>query len=750
MLVLAEDARGCIHTAAAGRSLPVTDRAVPSPLVNLRIPAALGGSPPVAIVADTKAIRPWVEQQPESAFESAAGGHWVLLGVYAGVVAVLLIVGLGFLMSHQSVFALAYVFYLLTLQIYQLQALGLGPAWVPFWPGPEHARVMQALAIALVVPGIGSVVLAFLQPHRRLRLGIVAGIALTSIGFLSAAWTSWGYRLGALTLALLAVLVLVLLVRRLLEPAAAEATRTSPAAFRWFAAGLAASILGGGLQATSIVAETVAIPGAFSTAFAVGNLVESLCWLMALALHFRAQHQRDRNRLWTAAYHDAVTGLYNRPWLRGHIATAIRQAERQPAAQQQLLLLDLDNFRDVNATCGHAGGDAVLRAVGKALALLLEPGEVLGRFGDDELLLLLRPGQDACVAEGRAASILTKLGEPLRCGNRELRLRGSIGIVAIHGGYARVDDVIADAALAQETARRRGGHRAVRFDPALRHALATRERADRELRAALNAPLGAGGFLLHYRPVIALDDGRPLAFEVLPNWQHPRRGLVPAGQFIPQAAESGLIRSLGYRVLRLACAQLGAWQRQDAWYRGEYLSIALCAEQFGDDQLLVEIKRALDDYGIDPSALRFELPSAALATETPELAAWRERLTGQQIMLCLGGLGGRQAPLAALADLAFDSIKLDASLAAGVGGQGRAQSLIQAGVALGAQFSCLVIATGIDSPLQADAFKHLDCPYGQGNYLAPAMDAEALGRWMALWRNQCPPDDAPRSHTRLH
>ncbi|MCG6940396.1 MAG: EAL domain-containing protein [Thiohalocapsa sp.] len=735
LLVLAEDARGCVHAGLSGRALPMGERTVASPLANTRVPAALGDTPPVAVVADAKAVREWIEYAPESRFRTLSARQWTQLGAYTGMLAVLLLVGLGFVAWQRNAFALAYVVYLLTLQFYQLQALGLGPAWIPFWP--THTRMMQALAVALVVPGITGVVLTFLRPRRGLTLTIAAGVALASAAFLSSAWTTWSYRLGAAVLAVLAVLVLSLLARRL---------RDADAALRWFAAGLGASMLGGGLQATSIAVDSVALPGVVSVAFPIGNLVESICWLIALTLKFRAEQAEDRRQLWWTAYHDPVTGLHNRHWLREELDRTLSKAERQPGIQRQVLLLDLDDFRQVNVCCGHAGGDAILRDVGAALQRVLEPGESIGRFGGDEFLVMLRAGQEPCAAEGRASSILAKLAEPMRCGARELRLKASIGIVTLNARYARVDDIIADAGLAQDAARQRGGNRAVRFEASMRSEQQAHERLRRELVRSLRAEQ----FLLHYQPVVALDTGRPLGCEALLRWQHPTRGLLPAAQFVPYAVAGGLIRELGYRVIHLACRQLCEWQQHQTWYQGEYLSINLSVSQLGDERLLAEVRRAMDKYGIDPSALRFEIPEAALTNDHPHISAWRERLLGQQLLVCLDGFGAGRTPVAPLADLSFDTIKLDRTLAAGVTHQGRAQALVQAGVSLGRHFSSLVVATGIQTREQLEAFKQLGCGYGQGDYLAPAMSAADVNAWVGLFQSERPMGSMSLSDSRLH
>ncbi len=737
LLVLAQGADDCIQASGAGRLLPPRERAIASPFANARIPAALGATPPVAIVADTKSIRPWVRLRPEGDFQAAAAWHWTLLGGYTGVLAVLLLVGIGFVVWQRSAFALAYVIYLAALQFYQLQALGLGPAGLPFWPGPEQARLMQGLAVTLVMSGSAGVVLTFLALRKPLLFALAGGVVLSAVAFLASAWTTWGYRVGSFLLAVVASLLLVLLLRRLRHP---------DPALRWFAAGLGASMIGGSLQAASVIVDNADLPGLLAVAFPLGNLVECLCWLVALTLTFRAEHRHDQHRLLAAAHHDPVTGLYNRQWLRERITQALTEAARRPAAQRQLLLLDLDGFEAVNQRCGHAGGDAVLAQVGTALQQLLEPGEAAARFNGDAFVLLLRPGQDPCAAEGRASSLLTKLAEPIDCGGRALSLRASIGIVTLHAGYRRVDDVIADAGLAQDIARRQGGHRAQRFEAYMRRSHQTQER----LRDELASGLKDEQFLLHFQPVVSLETGRPLMFEALLRWQHPTRGLLPAAQFIGVAAASGLIRPLGYQVVRLACAQLRAWQRQGTWYTGEAVSINLCAEQLGDERLITEIRRALDEHGLDPSALRLEIPEAAVAAETPEVRAWRARLLGQNLLLCLDDLGTGRTPLIPLADLAFDSLKLNATLAAGVAHQGRAQRLVQAGLALGTQFSCLVIAKGIESREQLQCFQRLGCAYGQGNYLAPAMPAADLSDWVQLWHIGTPRDAIDWSDSRLH
>jgi EAL domain-containing protein (putative c-di-GMP-specific phosphodiesterase class I) len=164
----------------------------------------------------------------------------------------------------------------------------------------------------------------------------------------------------------------------------------------------------------------------------------------------------------------------------------------------------------------------------------------------------------------------------------------------------------------------------------------------------------------------------------------------------------------------------------------------------------MEIRRAIDAQGIDPSALRFEIPEAALADQRPHVSAWRERMLGQQLLLILDGFGAGLSPVTPLADLSFDTIKLDRALAAGVMHQGRAQGLVQAGIAVSRQFSSLLVATGIETREQLDAYKRLGCGYGQGDYLAPAMSATDLIAWINLYQSERPMGAISLSEPRVH
>jgi GGDEF domain-containing protein len=342
----------------------------------------------------------------------------------------------------------------------------------------------------------------------------------------------------------MAVLVLLLLAQQL---------RQKDWALRWFAAGLGASMLGGGLQAASVVGAD--LPAILSVAFPVGNLVESLCWLVAVTLRFREQHLANEQELRRIAYEDPVTGLQNRRRLRERVEAALVRLQREPAAQQQLLLLDLDGFERVNERCGHAGGDTVLRTLGERLTEVLERGELLGRFGGDEFLLLLRPRRDATDAR-RPAPAASSPSWPSRwrCSGHASSLCAQASAWSrIHAGYVSGrTPSSAMPELALETAQRRGGQPCGALRPVdARCKQQARERLRRELARgaagrALPAALSTGAGARHRAPAglrgaaaLAPPDTRPAAGGAVHHRRRRHRGSSASWATASSASPAG-------------------------------------------------------------------------------------------------------------------------------------------------------------------------------------------------------------------
>ncbi len=281
-IVVATDVNGCPWLSISGRGLPFTHRDIVSPFPYARLPALPDGAEITAVVQDYKAIRPWIMLADEVSFARDNSVLWVGLGAYSGILLMMIIVAVGFDAYAGSRVALAYAFYCVALQAWLVQNFGIGSAFVPFWPGPQYFPTLQAISVAGVVLGIGFAVLEFLQLRGRARAAIGGGVLLSALCFLVSAWHAAGYRAGAAVLSVLALATVVLLVRRVF---------TGDASIRLFTLGLAATMVGGGVQAFSVIGSGVAVNRLAAFAFPIGSLLQAAFWLAALIIRLRAEHR---------------------------------------------------------------------------------------------------------------------------------------------------------------------------------------------------------------------------------------------------------------------------------------------------------------------------------------------------------------------------------------------------------------------------------------------------------------------------
>ena len=726
LIVLSQDDRGCVHVGESGRLLAFSARGIPSPLPNSEIPAELGTTPPVAILEDAKTLRPWIGLAQTKTFQDRSGVLWVLLGVYAGLLSMLLLVGLGLALWQRDRLAWAYVFYVATFQVYQLQSFGLGPAWLPFWPGPEQANLMQALSIALLVTGIGAIVTAFVQPTGWWRRSLLLALTLTAVGPLIALWLPVAYRVGGLVSIVLIVLILILLIQRL---------RDGEPATRWFALGIAAMLIGAGIRSIAVNAPGAGMGVLVGFAFPVGNLLESTCWLIALAMRYSSERGAMLKQLRYDAIHDPLTGTYNRAYLRRDIQTALNLVRASPRRRFGLLFLDLDGFKRINDSLGHAMGDCVLAEVARTLIGLDLNGRAIGRFGGDEFLILM--GRDAhwSVTIGSASALVERFKEPLRVDGQLVPVRASIGVVAITPAHVDVDQVIRDADTALYVAKRDGGGRYKVFEPDMRVADAKRA----QLRLGLRDALERDQIEVHYQPIFDLGSLRPVGFEALMRWRHPKHGLLLPEVFLPLADEIGVLADLGGRVIDRVLAQINDWQQAGLWKAGEYVSINVASAQLVDALLVTQLTRALERWPVDPTSVRLEIDEAILSAHRELALQVLPQLAGRNLLVSVDNFGTGQSGLTLLCEIEPAVIKIDVSVIEGVANLVKAQNLARGIVALGNELGCMVVAEGIETDQQLNTLASMGCEYGQGFKLSAPMPANEVAAWVALWQ-----DDASR------
>jgi diguanylate cyclase (GGDEF)-like protein/PAS domain S-box-containing protein len=420
-------------------------------------------------------------------------------------------------------------------------------------------------------------------------------------------------------------------------------------------------------------------------------------------------------RLAHQAYHDALTGLPN----RALVLERLRTANDGTA----VLYLDLDEFKTVNDSLGHVAGDELLLGVAARLRELAGPGDEVARLGGDEFVVVAAC-DDAERAAGLAARAIDALGAPFLLEGKDVRVGVSVGIAM---GPGEASALLRDADTALNAAKARGKQRFAFFEPAMQEAALTRL----ALRAELQRALERDELLLHFQPTLELASGRMAGVEALVRWQHPERGLVAPGEFIPLAEETGLIVPLGRWVLREACRQIRAWPEPGTPLR---LGVNVSARQLVDPGFLGDVAGALDGSGLDPRQLVLEVTETVLAHNT-ELAVERlAALRARGILIALDDFGTGYSSLVYLQQFPLDVLKIDRCFVAEVDQGPRSATFAKVIVDLAAALGLRTVAEGIEREGQARVLRDLGCVVGQGFHFGRPMEPQAIAALLELER----------------
>lgn len=429
----------------------------------------------------------------------------------------------------------------------------------------------------------------------------------------------------------------------------------------------------------------------------------------------RALEERLRHQ----AHHDALTGFANRTRFLEGVGAALARG------RAAVLFLDLDRFKVVNDSLGHAVGDQLLVAVAARLRDCAESGDLLARLGGDEFTLLLAPGSGLDAARRRAERVLAALAAPLPIDGHAVVVTTSVGIAFGEAGW-RATDLLRDADVAMYQAKRAGKARYVIYDGSMRAAAVMRLALESDLRRALER----GELRVYYQPKVALATGRIAGVEALVRWQHPTRGLLAPGTFIPLAEETGLILPLGHQVLEAACAQLVVWRaRYPA--SGLLLSVNVSAQQFQRGDLAAEVAGILRDSGLAPGALKLELTESVLMEDAAATGRAIRALRELGVHLMLDDFGTGYSSLAYLKRLPLDALKIDRSFVAGLGTDPEDAVIIRAVVSLARALDLLVVAEGVETAAHAATLRALGCDLGQGMHFAAPLPPDALEALLA-------------------
>jgi diguanylate cyclase (GGDEF)-like protein len=427
------------------------------------------------------------------------------------------------------------------------------------------------------------------------------------------------------------------------------------------------------------------------------------------------------------AMEDALTKLPNRARFHQRLLGALTQAARD-ATQVAVLYIDLDNFKWINDSLGHAIGDRVLLAAADRLRRTIRTQDVAARLGGDEFAVLLQSRVDVEVATEIARRVIDRMREPLRLSNPEVRVTPSIGIVLSDPdrGPDQAEDLLRHADAAMYQAKAGGKARFAVFE----ETMDTSATLPLELGARLERAFENEEFVIYYQPIVDLATGRTVEVEALIRWQHPQRGLLLPAQFIPLAEQSGLIVSIGRWVLEGACRQVSSWQRAHPALASLVVSVNLAARHAQEPTLAQEISQVLDDAELDPRSLRLELTETVAIDDHPNVLATLREIARRGVRLAIDDFGTGYASLRYLRRFPADVVKIDRSFVDGMVTDPDDTAIVKSVVALAGALQRETVAEGIETADQLAALRALGCERGQGFYFARPMSAASFERWL--------------------
>jgi diguanylate cyclase (GGDEF)-like protein/PAS domain S-box-containing protein len=423
------------------------------------------------------------------------------------------------------------------------------------------------------------------------------------------------------------------------------------------------------------------------------------------------------------AQHDSVTDLPNRTLLKDRLTQAIASACRH---QQELavLFLDLDRFKYINDSLGHAIGDRVLQSVAQRLRACVRASDTVSRQGGDEFVILLSQlthAQDAAVS---ANKILVALAMPHRIDQHELHLTASIGIVTYPDDGTDAETLMKHADFAMYHAKDAGRNNYQFFELDMTERAGERQSLENGLHHALERR----EFELYYQPKMNLATGAVIGVEALIRWRHPERGLVSPAQFIPIAEECGFIVPIGRWALREACRQGRAWQ--DAGLAPVRIAVNISAVELRARDFVAGVRTILTETGLDPRCLELELTETFLMQDSKSTVAVLQALKAMGLHLALDDFGTGYSSLSYLKRFPIDTLKIDQSFVRDVTTDADDASIVSAVISMGKSLHMQVVAEGVETRAQLEFLRELSCPEGQGYYFSPPVVAAKFAQLM--------------------
>ena len=437
---------------------------------------------------------------------------------------------------------------------------------------------------------------------------------------------------------------------------------------------------------------------------------------------------RDRKaaeaRIHFLAHHDTLTGLPNRALLLDRLEFFLASARRRNT-HVGVLFIDLDHFKTVNDSLGHAAGDALLKVVARRIQTALRAGDAVGRLGGDEFLVILPDLQDEQGAVPAAEKLLASIVLPLTLESQVVSVSPSIGISIFPRDGATSDDLIKNADAAMYLAKARGRNNFQFFNEGLAQAAFQSLAMETKLREAI----ASEAFVLHYQPQMRMDSGEVTGIEALIRWPQPDAEWIAPNDFLPVAEQRGLIRAIGSWVLREACRQNRAWQ--DEGLPRLPVAVNLSTAQFRQKNFVDEVRAALVDARLDPEYLCFELTESMLVEDTAAVVRTLESLKALGVRLAIDDFGTGHSSLMNLKRFPIDKIKIDRSFVRDVPGDPDDCAIVSAIIDLARTLGITSIAEGVDRVDQLEFLRRRGCQEVQGYLMSVALPPDRIAPWLA-------------------
>lgn len=442
--------------------------------------------------------------------------------------------------------------------------------------------------------------------------------------------------------------------------------------------------------------------------------------------------EESREHFRHAAFHDVLTGLPNRAFLTDRLRATIDKTNKQSTQPFALLFLDLDRFKYINDSLGHASGDKLLIEISRRLKRSLRDMDMVARLGGDEFAILLDELFEEDEALQIAKRVQDELSKPFYLMGHEVFTAASIGITFSTAGYEHPENVLRDADTAMYRAKEKGKARYEIFDSQMHADAMSRLQLENDLRRAIER----NELQVYYQPIISLSTERISGFEALIRWEHPERGFVFPAEFIPLAEETGLINGIGEFILLEACRQIREWHSEQSPFK-PFISVNLSGKQFAQPNLIERIKNTLLETGLEPQYLKLEITESVIMENASEAETFLKKLRKLGIKLSIDDFGTGYSSLSYLHRFPFNTLKVDRSFVSNMSEGDENTEIVKTIITLANNLGLSVIAEGVETKEQLDKLRSLKCTYAQGYYFSRPLAAK--GAFEMLSKNHALP-----------